>query len=87
MPLNFDNPSFLYAEDTKVFGNSFELSSIQTDLNIVITWATENRIDFNFDKFEQTRFLKSNKRYPLSDLLSIDGEQIVLKDTVEDLGV
>ena len=84
MPVTFDNPSFLYADNTEVFGNWFDLSSIQTDLNNAITWAAENRIDFSCDQltFEQLRFQKLNKRYSSSDLLSIDGEQIVLKDTV-----
>ena len=72
---------------TTLIGNSFDISSIQTDLNNVITWAAENRNDFIFDKFEQIRFQNSNKRYPLSDLLSFDIEQIVLKDTMKDLGI
>ena len=54
----------LFADDTKIIGNWFDLSSIQTDLNNATTWAAENRIDFNFEKFEQIRFQKSNKRYP-----------------------
>ena len=69
MPEVIDNPCFLYADDTKIIGNWFDLSSIQTDLNKVITWAAENRIDFDFNKFERIRFQKSNKRYPLSDFL------------------
>ena len=32
MPEIIDNPSFLYAEYTKTFGNRFDLSSNQTDL-------------------------------------------------------
>ena len=56
-------------------------------LNNVITWAAENRINFNFDKFERIKIQKSNKRYPLNNFLSIDEKQIVLKDTVTGLGV
>ena len=51
-------------------------------MDLVITWAAENRIDLNFDKFEPIKFQKTNKRYFLSDLLFIDGEEIVLKDKV-----
>ena len=87
MPDIIDNFFLLYADDTKIIGNWFDLSSIQTDINNVITWAAENRIDFNFDKSEQISFQKSNKRYPLSDLSSINGEQIASKDTLEDLSV
>ena len=65
----------------------FDLSSIQTDLSNIITWGAENRNDFNFEKFEQIRLQKSNKCYPSSHFLSINGEEIVLKDTVKDLGV
>ena len=79
MPEVIDNPCFSYADDTKIIGNWFDLSSIQTDLNKVIRWAAGNRIYFDLNKFEQIRFQKPNKRYPLSDLLSIDGDQLVLK--------
>ena len=51
-------------------------------MDLVITWAAEKRIDLNFEKLEPIRFQKTNERYNLSDLLSIDGEQIVLKDKV-----
>ena len=37
MPEIIDNPSFLYADDTKIIGNWSDFSSIQTDLNNVIT--------------------------------------------------
>ena len=76
MPEIIDNPSLLYAGDTKVIGNWFDLSLIQTNLSNVITCAG-NRIDFDFDQFEHLRFQKSSKRYPLCDLLFIDGQQIV----------
>ena len=33
MPEINGNPSFLYDDDTKVIGNWFDLSSIQTDSN------------------------------------------------------
>ena len=44
MPEIIDNPSFLYAENTKIFGNWFDLSSIRTDLNNGITGATETEL-------------------------------------------
>ena len=56
MPEIIDNPFFLYADDTKVNGKWFDLSSIQTDLNNVITWASENSIDFIFDKMKKLGF-------------------------------
>ena len=65
MPDIFDNPLFLYADDTTIIGNWFDLSSCQTDLSKIIIWAAENRIDFNFNKFEEIRFQKSF--YPLND--------------------
>ena len=44
MPETIDNPSFLYADDSKISGYWFHLSSIQRDLNNLITWAAENRM-------------------------------------------
>ena len=64
MPENIDNRSYLYADDTKIFRNGFDLSSIQTDLSNVIFWAAENRIEFNFDEFEQTRKQKPKQTIP-----------------------
>ena len=37
MPEIIDNTSFLYNDDTKIIGNWFDLSSIQTDFNNLIT--------------------------------------------------
>ena len=74
MPESFDNFSSLYADNSKTIGYRLYLSPTQTNLNNVRTWAAENRIDISYGKFEQNRFKKSNKRYCLSDFLSIDGE-------------
>ena len=77
MPEIIDETFVVYEDATKTNGNCFDLSSIQTHISNVNTWAAENRIDFNFDNLEQIRFQKLNKRYHLSGLLSIDGEQTV----------
>ena len=60
---------------------------IWTDLNKIITWAAENRIDFNLDKFEQIRLQKSNKRKLSSYFFYWWRTNSFGRDTVKDLKV
>ena len=87
MPEIIDNRSYLYADDTKNFGNGFDLSSIQTDLSNVLIWAAKTELNSISTSLTKLENKNRNKRYPFSDISLFDGEQIVLKDTVKDFGV
>ena len=78
-----------FADDTRVgkeIRDEADAEKLQEDLDAMVNWANENNMALNEDKFELIRYgqdqvLKSRTGY------KCNGQPIVAKETVRDLGV
>ena len=78
-----------FADDTKLtksISSTKDASDLQCDLNAVYSWAVDNNMVFNNDKFELLRYNTSAVQVPFQ-YIDCDNEFILEKDSVKDLGV
>ena len=79
-----------FADDTRVQrGVSLQedCSSLQSDLNLIYSWAEEVNMKFNSDKFECLRYFTNQEAAPAFQYLAPDGQPIQVKSNLRDLGV
>ena len=84
--------SFLssFADDTrllKVIEDTIDTFKLQHDLNVVYKWAETNKMKLNGKKFEQLSFGINTQTMNHSLYFDDQGNKIVSKDAVRDLGV
>jgi hypothetical protein len=77
-----------FADDTRL-GHRVkcmeDLQNFQQDLDSIYLWATKSNMEFNSSKFECIRY--GNVKFPDTKQLNNQGEPIVTKEHVKDLGV
>ena len=79
-----------FADDTRVQrGVSLpeDCSALQSDLNLIYSWAETVNMKFNSDKFECLRYFTKQDNAPIHQYLAPDGEPIQVKTDLRDLGV
>ena len=79
-----------FADDTRVkrgIQTSEDCSVLQSDLQVVYSWAREVNMHFNADKFECMRLWPTTSNIPDYDYLGPEGEGIEVKPILKDLGV
>ena len=84
--------SFLssFADDTRIgrgVESEDEARLLQSDLEAVFRWATENNMQFNSDKFEVVRYRSKKSADVQFEYASNNGQVIMEKKTLTDLGV
>ena len=60
LPDQFNNKTFLYADDTKIIGQISEREELHFDINTAIEVPGSNKLNFNFDKFSILDFSYKN---------------------------
>ena len=92
---------FTFADDTKIvhpISSSSDCTSLQTDLNNVITWSSKNNMKLNKDKFEfisytlntrsnQVNFFNELPFASIYQVYSTDEDLILPSRVVKDLGI
>ena len=79
-----------FADDTRVkrgISSIEDCSTLQADLQNIYSWASQVNMHFNNDKFECMRIWSKPSSAPDFDYLGPDGEEIVVKQSLKDLGV
>ena len=79
-----------FADDTRIQRGIHSLedcSTLQSDLDIVYSWASQVNMHFNNDKFECMRLWPNSSSTPHFDYLGPGGEVIEVKENIKDLGV
>ena len=79
-----------FADDTRVQrGISLpeDCSALQSDLNLIYSWAEEVNMKFNSEKFECLRYFSNQDNAPNFQYLAPDGKPIEVKTNLRDLGV
>ena len=84
--------SFLssFADDTRIgrgVESEDEARLLQSDLEAVFRWATENNMQFNSDKFEVVRYRSKKSADVQFEYASNNGQVIMEKKMLTDLGV
>ena len=80
---------YLYADDTKCFKRVLSLSDhslLQTDLNCLADWSSQNHLSFNASKCGLLRF-SNRSRSLISADYQLNGKVIPCLDQCKDLGV
>ena len=78
-----------FADDTRVskrIKSEEDRNKMQKDLELVYKWASNNKMKFNIDKFEQITHGEVTG-IPIEPYKNTDGEDIVSDCTIRDLGV
>ena len=79
-----------FADDTRIhkeIKTPQDAIDLQSDLCKVYRWTRESNMGFNGDKFELMRYGKRNRADPITSYLTQDGQPIMEKTNVRDLGV
>ena len=64
-----------------------DCSALQSDLNLIYSWAEEVNMKFNSEKFECLRYFSNQDNAPNFQYLAPDGKPIEVKTNLRDLGV
>ena len=79
-----------FADDTRVkrgIHSPEDCSSLQSDLQVIYSWARQVNMHFNSDKFECMRLWPNPFSMPQFEYLGPDGEAIEVKQSLKDLGI
>ena len=79
-----------FADDTRLqrgISTQDDCSTLQTDLQLIYSWAEKVNMTFNSDKFECMRFWADQANAPTFQYLAPDDEPIQVKTDLRDLGV
>ena len=79
-----------FADDTRVqrcVRSDKDCSDLQSDLQLIYSWAERVNMHFNSDKFECLRFWPGSGGPPTYDYRGPDNGTIEVKETLKDLGV
>ena len=71
IPIN--NNINAFADDTKLYGEVTAVNSLQTDLTLIGSWFTANKLKFNYEKWTVLHLARNNpgSQYKLVDYLLI----------------
>lgn len=86
--LSRDTLIYLFADDTKlarIINSQSDATQLQGDINKVSSWSLNWKMNFNPDKCESLSITR--KKHPIVNDYVIDGNPIVRKDSLKDLGV
>ena len=78
------------ADDTRVqrgINSPHDCSILQSDMEVIYSWAKHVNMHFNSDKFECMRLWPNKSTIPLFDYLGPNGDSIEVKQHLKDLGV
>ena len=79
-----------FADDTRVqrgISSDSDCSTLQADLQVIYSWASEVNMSFNSDKFECLRYWAGSDSAPTFSYLAPDSQPIEVKADLRDLGV
>ena len=79
-----------FADDTRVqrgINSASDCSSLQSDLDLIYTWANKVNMKFNSEKFECLRYWADIEKAPPVQYFAPDKQPIEVKADLRDLGV
>ena len=85
-----ENVASMFADDTRIMASIQEEADVehmQEDLDRVYTWAENNNMKFNSDKFELLRYGKNQELKDNTIYFSADDNLIEEKEVLRDLGI